>query len=89
MALSLVVDRPCALNIPRFTLGIILEMRGSTQGFFPSFVTWKKNMLKLLKENINLLHTHILQDYGKRKKNSIMFVFLRNQWKGFVVHALL
>jgi hypothetical protein len=32
-ASSHVVDQPCALKILGFTLGTILEMRGSTWGF--------------------------------------------------------
>jgi len=43
MVLTPVVDRPCALKILGFTLGTILEMRGSTQGFSPGDVTWKKS----------------------------------------------
>jgi hypothetical protein len=46
MASSPIVDRPCALKILGFTLGTILEMRGSTWGFSPGFVTWKKILLK-------------------------------------------
>jgi hypothetical protein len=45
MALSLVVDQPCTLNILRFALSEILEMRGSTWGFSMGFVTWKKTCL--------------------------------------------
>jgi hypothetical protein len=44
MASSPVVDQPCALKILGFTLGTILEMRGSTRGFSLGFVTWKKGL---------------------------------------------
>jgi hypothetical protein len=50
MASSLVVDWPCALKILKFTLGTIIKMRGSTQGFSPSFVTWKKKIGKILSQ---------------------------------------
>jgi hypothetical protein len=42
MASSPVVDQPCALKILGFTLGTILETRGSTLGFSSGLVTWKK-----------------------------------------------
>jgi len=42
LALSPLIDHSCALKIPGFTLRIILEMRGSTRGFSPEFITWKK-----------------------------------------------
>jgi hypothetical protein len=49
--------------------------------------TYTKNMQKVLKEMVILLHIHILQGYGRN--NSTMFVFLRRQGWGFVVHVLL
>jgi hypothetical protein len=42
MSSSPIVGRPCASKILGFTLGTVLEMRGSTQGVSPSSVTWKK-----------------------------------------------
>ena len=49
--------------------------------------TCTKDMLKMLKERIILLHMHILQEYGRN--NSTMSVFLRSQGWGFVVYVLL
>jgi hypothetical protein len=46
-----------------------------------------KDMLKVLKEMVILLHMHISQEYGRN--NSIMFVFLRSQGWGFEVYVLL
>jgi hypothetical protein len=46
-----------------------------------------KDMLKVLKEMVMLLHMNILQEYGRN--NSTMFVFLRSQGWGFVVYVLL
>jgi hypothetical protein len=45
IASSLVVDRPCALKIVGFTLGTILEMRRSTQGFFSGLHKMEKKNL--------------------------------------------
>jgi hypothetical protein len=42
MASRFFVDWTWALEILWFTIGTILEMRGSTWGFYPRFVTWKK-----------------------------------------------
>lgn len=49
--------------------------------------TYTENMQKVLKEMVILSHFHILQGYGGT--NSTMFVFLRRQGWGFVVHVLL
>jgi len=54
MTSSLIVDWSCALRILGFTLGIIIEMRGSTCGFSPGFVTWKKKELL----NLNVVEKH-------------------------------
>jgi hypothetical protein len=50
-------------------------------------ITCTKNMLKVLKEMVILLHMHILQEYGRN--NSIMFVILRSKGWDFAVHVLL
>jgi hypothetical protein len=47
-ASSPVIDQHCALKFLRFTLSAILKMRGSTQGFSPGFVTWKKILIQWL-----------------------------------------
>jgi hypothetical protein len=49
--------------------------------------TCTKNMLKVLKEMVILLHMHILQEY--ERNNSTISIFLRIQGWGFVVHVLL
>jgi hypothetical protein len=49
MALSVAVNRPCALNILGFTLGTILEMKRSTRRFPPINITYKE---KIKKENL-------------------------------------
>jgi putative lipase involved disintegration of autophagic bodies len=49
--------------------------------------TCTKDMLKVLKEMVILLHMHILQECGRN--NSTMYVFLRSQGWGFAVHVLL
>ena len=49
--------------------------------------TCTKDMLKMLKEMIILLHRHILQEYGRN--NSTMYVFLRSQERKFAVYVLL
>jgi hypothetical protein len=46
-----------------------------------------KDMLKVLKEMVNFLHMHILQEYGRN--NSTMYVFLRIQGWGFAIYVLL
>jgi hypothetical protein len=51
------------------------------------YTTCTKDMLKVLKEMIILLHMHILQEYGRN--NSTMYVFLRSQGWGFAVYVLL
>jgi len=56
MDLSPVVDWPCAMNILGFTLGTVLEMRGSTLGVFPEQCNLEKMcQSKLLESYLNLL----------------------------------
>jgi hypothetical protein len=49
--------------------------------------TCTKDMLKVLKEMVILLHMHILQQY--ERNNSNIYVFLRSQGWGFAVYVLL
>ena len=49
--------------------------------------SYTKNMQKVLRDMVSLLHINIWQRYGR--KNSTISIFLRRQGWGFAVHVLL
>jgi N6-adenosine-specific RNA methylase IME4 len=79
----------CVISFPNMGSVCQIETQYIFQIIFKGgkSTTCTKDMLKMLKERIILLHMHILQEYGRN--NSTMYVFLRSQGWGFVVYVVL
>jgi hypothetical protein len=79
----------CVISFPNMESVCHIETQYIFQIVFQGgkSTTCTKDMLKVLKEMVILLHMHILQEYGRN--NLTIFIFLISQGWGFVIYVLL